>query len=135
MILFALLFKILFASAILNYSAECFGGRGNVGSFFFGFGFSFLPFILSTPLFILTMLVDQPFKFLFGFLILLVLGVWVVFLQITSIREVYSLSTGRAFFAYISPFLVAIFLFGVIFITSLANIIFKLSAVMKGFQI
>ena len=118
-IFFMLMLKILFATSVLNYSAECFGGRGDSGSAFLGFGFSFIPFVFSTPFLIFTLLLEQPFKGLISFLILLSLSFWVVYLQITSIKEVYSLTSGRAFIAYFAPFIIVVFLFTLILITTI----------------
>jgi len=133
-IVFMLLFKILFSTAILHFSAECYGGRGNTGSAFLGFGFSFLPFILITPLFILTSVIETPSRSFLNFLIFVLLSLWVVILQITNIREIYSLSTVRAFMSYITPFMVVLFLSGVLFLSFIANVVSMfLSSIPKSF--
>ncbi|MBU1626708.1 YIP1 family protein [bacterium] len=122
---FMLFFKIIIATTIFNYSAECVGGRGNCGAALMGFGFSFMPLIFTTPFLIITLIIDQPAKGLLSFLIFLSLGFWVVCLQIAGIKEIYSLTTGRAFIAYIAPILIILFLFGAIFISFIANFITK----------
>jgi len=134
-LIFLLTFKIIFVTLIFNYSAECFGGRASSGSAFLGFGFSFLPFIFSAPFIIISLLIDQPFKGMLCFLIFLFLSIWVLILQITAIREIYSLTAGRAFIAYISPILIGFFLFGAIFLSSIANVITKFAALFKSLPI
>jgi hypothetical protein len=127
-----LVFKILIITAIYNFAAECFGGSGKVGQAFLGFGFSFIPLIFITPLVILVFNVPQPFKYLLYFLSIITLTIWVIYLQITNIKEIYALSTGKAFAVIIIPSVTFILFVFALIATSIASVITKISGLFQN---
>jgi hypothetical protein len=74
--------------SLVHFWTDLTGRAGSVGSLFMVFMLSFLPLVFA-----------MPAHFLAGryrFLLTIVLGLWIVYLQLRSIQVIYRLSTGWA---------------------------------------
>ena len=113
------LFLIVISVSVWHFISESFKGEGKVSELFPCICLSFLPYIFLTPLaLIIKFLPDSATFYWFFFQFLIV--VWVIVLQISSIRTVYELNGPLATLTYFVPFIV-------IFIISLLILILALS--------
>ena len=111
--LFALLFNFIIVS-VWHFISESFKGRGRANELFICVCLSFLPYIFLAPLALIIKfsgggLVYWPF---FKF----VIAVWVITLQISSIRIVYQLNGPLAAASYFIPFAAFLIIFFLMFV-------------------
>ncbi|MEW6609405.1 MAG: YIP1 family protein [bacterium] len=90
-------------TAIFHLFAEWFDGEGKVSSLFTALGFCFLPAILITPWSLLIQNTPHAIKFSLYLLFNLIILLWIVKLEIISIREIYQVSNFRAVMILTTP--------------------------------
>ena len=101
------LFFLLLFSVFIHLTSRFFGGEGKMDTLFIALGISIYPAVLYTPV---SMLFNS-----FGALGLSLLGlskflilIWIIYLQILAVKNIYNLSSGKASVAYFSPFILVI---------------------------
>jgi len=130
--IFLIVIILFLLSAFFHSFAQLLGGQGRTEELFLSLGFSFSPlfFLLPAGIFLhfleVTQLISKIWLifFLYNFLNFL-LFFWILYLQILSIKEIYSLSVGQAIWVYFLPFfiflaigliLVTILIFSIVFL-------------------
>jgi hypothetical protein len=93
----------IIATAIIHLFAEWLDGDGKASNLFIALGFSFLPAILITPFALLIQNCSSTIKFLLYLCFNLIILLWVVRLEIISIKEVYHVSSFRAMMMLSTP--------------------------------
>lgn len=101
-------------ASLLHFFAECLQGKGRVSILFIGLGFSLLPASLITPLALIAQVVGGEARMVIFALSNLFILLWIVRLQITSIKEIYSLSTFRSVVVLTAPLTLMLLLIGLI---------------------
>ncbi|MEW6096017.1 MAG: YIP1 family protein [bacterium] len=122
---FGLLARVIFiidiwivGTAIIHLFAEWFDGEGKVSTLFTALGFCFLPAILTAPFALLIQNCPTPTKILLFLSFNLLILLWIVRLEIVSIREVYHVSSFRAVMVISTPVVLGIL--GIISIITIA---------------
>jgi len=107
---FGLLARLIFiigiwivGTAIIHLFAEWFEGEGKVSTLFTALGFCFLPAILTTPFALLIQNCGPTARFLLFLSFNLIILLWIVKLEIVSIREIYHVSNFRAVMMISTP--------------------------------
>ncbi len=117
---FGSLFCWVLSAAVLNFVAELAGGRGTAVGLFAALGFSHLPRVAVTPLWVIAALLPSgPRGIAFGSIGLLVV-LWTLMLNVAAIRGAHGLSGTRAVLVLLAPMLAIIgaVVAGVIFVGS-----------------
>ena len=110
----------MLSAAVLNFVAELAGGRGTAVGLFAALGFSHLPRVAVTPLWVIAALLPSgPRGIAFGSIGLLVV-LWTLMLNVAAIRGAHGLSGTRAVLVLLAPMLAIIgaVVAGVIFVGS-----------------
>lgn len=100
------------ATAIIHLFAEWFDGEGKASDLFITLGFCFLPAILITPFALLIQNCPTTTKLFLYLCFNLIILLWIVRLEIISIKEVYHVSCLRAIMMVSTP--VALGILGII---------------------
>lgn len=117
---------VAFFTAICWIMSRILGGRGSYGGLFAGFGFAYLPAILTVPVTFMALQLDSFAQGLSGF-IGFGIAVWTIVLSVFAIQANNNFSTGRAIAALFIPLavffilLLALFAFVVIMILIALN--------------
>ena len=117
---------VAFFTAICWVMSRILGGRGSYGGLFAGFGFAYLPAILTVPVTFMALQLDAFAQGLSGF-IGFGIAVWTIVLSIFAVQANNNFSTGRAVAAVFIPLavflllLLALFAFVVIMILIALN--------------
>lgn len=90
-------------TAIIHLFAEWFDGDGKVSSLFIALGFSFLPAILICPFALLIQNYPHIIKLSLYLCFNLIILLWIVKLEIVSIKEIYHISSFRAIMVVSTP--------------------------------
>jgi hypothetical protein len=98
---------LFFTSAIFHLIAIILRGRGSYSGIVCGLGFANLPIAFIAPLALLYALFNTPGFILYS-LGSIVIGVWILVLEIIAIRENYNFSYGRAIATYFTPVVIMI---------------------------
>jgi hypothetical protein len=113
------LFLIFIAVSLWHFVSESFKGEGKVNELFPCICLSFLPYIFLTPMALIMRFSEGgiiPYWSLFRFLMV----VWVITLQILSLKTVYELNGPLATLAYFVPFLIVFAIFLLMFVLIMA---------------
>lgn len=120
--LLMMIFLLFFLTAIFHLTSEFLGGQGRGMELFIGLAVSNLPYIFSAPAALLGRIEHPATKVIYG-LFNLLLFFWVLSLNITAIKEIEGLSTGRSLLVILMPFflltasILLIFLLSIIILT------------------
>ncbi len=108
------LFLIVISASLWHFISESFKGEGKVSELFICICLSFLPYIFLTPMALIMKFsgINETFYWLFFFLI----AVWVMVLQISSLRIVYELNGPLATLTYFIPFMIIFIIFFLILV-------------------
>lgn len=90
-------------TAIIHLFAEWLDGEGKASILFIALGFCFLPAILVAPFALLIQNYPQTTKFLLFLSFNLIILLWIVKLEIMSIKEIYNISNFKAIMAISTP--------------------------------
>ncbi len=104
-----ILFLIVLQVSLWHFISEGFKGRGKVSELFLCVCLSFLPYIFLAPMALIVKSLSINTNFLWSFFQFSIL-VWVIVLQINSIRSVYGLNGSQAVLTYFIPFAVIFFI-------------------------
>lgn len=110
----------VFGASILSFIAELAGGRGTAVGLFAAMGFSHLPRVAVTPLWVVAALLPNGLRGIaFGCIGLLVV-VWTLMLNVAAIRGAHGLSGPKAVLVLLAPMLAIIgaVIAGVVFLGS-----------------
>ncbi len=124
----AMLFAIVMGVSLWHFISEGFKGKGKASELFVCICLCFLPYVFFAPMALIMKFLSINVAF-FGLFRMLMI-IWVVVLQISSIRIVYELSGSQAVLTYFIPFTAIFFIFflglilSVIFIATTASEVF-----------
>lgn len=114
----------VFSAAVLSFIAELAGGRGTAVGLFSALGFSHLPKIVVTPLWVIAALLPIGVQATAFGLVGMITVIWMLVLHVAALQGAFALSGVRAVLVLSAPLLVSI---GAI----VAIIIFAGSALMQ----
>jgi hypothetical protein len=105
----------IMATAVWHLIAEFFGGKGTALGLFSTLGFAHFPHVLIVPLWVFAALMPASVKTII--MVVSVLGIlfWSCFLTIMGIKEVYQFSTAKAVLVIVTPVLIMLLVFGIVF--------------------
>jgi len=100
-------FFIIVQVSLWHFISEAFQGKGKASELFLCVCLSFLPFIFLAPMALIFKSLDLTFLWpIFQFSVI----IWIIVLQINSIRTVYGLNGSQAVLTYFIPFAVLFFI-------------------------
>ena len=94
--------SVAFFTAICWITSRILGGKGSYGGLFAGFGFAYLPAILTVPVTFMALQLDSFAQGLSGF-IGFGIAVWTIVLSVFAVQANNNFSTGRAIAAVFLP--------------------------------
>lgn len=98
----------VFSAAILAFIAELAGGRGTAVGLFSALGFSHLPKIIVTPLWVVAVLLPAGVQETAFGIIAVIAIVWMLALHVAALQGAFALSGVRAILVLSAPLLVSI---------------------------
>ena len=117
---------VAFFTAICWVMSRILGGRGSYGGLFAGFGFAYLPAILTVPVTFMALQLDAFAQGLSGF-IGFGIAVWTIVLSIFAVQANNNFSTGRAVAAVFIPLAILLVLLLALFIFIVVMILIALN--------
>ncbi len=124
-----LLFSIfwMFITAIFHFFASWSKGLTKAKELFVLIGIDFFPLLLLPAVAILSKALGNFEGFVY-FMLNLFLLVWVIRLQILSLKELYTLTTEKAFFIFIAPGLILLAFGTILTIIGIGSILFLINS-------
>jgi hypothetical protein len=107
--LFAFVVFWIIMTSLFHFIASWHKTEGSINNLFILFGASLLPLVFLPAGAILSRGLGAGSQFLYIFLYLLIV-IWILFLQVKSLKIIYHLQTGKAISVYIIPFISTFFL-------------------------
>ena len=114
-------------TAIFHFLASWTKSLAKTKELFVLIGISFFPLVLLPAVAILSKALGNLEGFVY-FMAILFLLVWIIRLQIISLKELYSLTTEKAFFIFIAPVLIFLVLGIVVSIIGIGSLIFLINS-------
>lgn len=90
-------------AALWHLIAELFGGKGTAVGLLGALGFAHLPRIFIVPLWVLAALLPAGIRPLIMGLTGLAIAIWVLYLDVTALKEAHSLSGTKAVLVFLAP--------------------------------
>ncbi len=107
--LFAFIIFWVIMTSLFHFIASWHKTEGNINNLFILFGASLLPLIFLPAGAILSRGLGTGSHFIYLFIYLVII-IWILFLQVKSLKIIYHLQTGKAISVYIIPFISTFFL-------------------------
>lgn len=111
----------IIGSAIVSWFALQLGGKGNFRKTLIAFGFAEVPLIFISIIFLIEAIIifpveigtfiiepEEPLVWVYS-IITIVFSVWYIVLAVLGIREAHGLSTGKAIWALVLPYIIIFF--------------------------
>lgn len=93
-------------SALWHLIAEFFGGEGTALGLLCGLGYAHLPRVFIVPLWVLAALLPAGGRTFTMGLTGLAIAVWLLYLDITALKEAHNITTAKAVLVFLAPVLV-----------------------------
>ncbi|MBI5206666.1 MAG: YIP1 family protein [Candidatus Firestonebacteria bacterium] len=125
--LFFFLISWIILTSLYNFIASMQNKFGNLNHLFILFGVSLLPMIFLPAAAIFSLVITKAGGILYTIFYLFIL-LWILYLEIKSLKMIYNIETGKAVFIYVMPFISVIIFVVISIIILFTSIVWLISS-------